>query len=180
MDKYQKIADRTGIKAQPEKMSFVKGKDSALPNVGKVVDNSGKSGIIKVKDNIEVHSVQQIGRINKSIFEKEFGKLATDEVVLTEERIQHIKDRHIDDYNLFAKYNKEILENPDIILKDSKNENTVFMIKHIEDTNMNIVLKLVVFDDAKHPKNSIMTAYRIRDRNVRKLEKNNKTLYKCE
>ena len=27
MDKYQKIADRTGIKAQPEKMSFVKGKD---------------------------------------------------------------------------------------------------------------------------------------------------------
>ncbi|MBQ7959754.1 MAG: hypothetical protein IJ285_00870 [Clostridia bacterium] len=48
MDKYQKIADRTGIKAQPEKMSFVKGKDSALPNVGKVVDNSGKSGIIKI------------------------------------------------------------------------------------------------------------------------------------
>ena len=47
MDKYEKIADRTGIKAQPEKMSFVKGKDSALPNVGKVVDNSGKSGIIK-------------------------------------------------------------------------------------------------------------------------------------
>jgi hypothetical protein len=50
MDKYQKIADRTGIKAQPEKMSFVKGKDSALPNAGKVVDNSGKSGIIKEKE----------------------------------------------------------------------------------------------------------------------------------
>lgn len=47
LDKYQKIADRTGIKAQPEKMSFVKGKDSALPNVGKVVDNSGESGIIE-------------------------------------------------------------------------------------------------------------------------------------
>lgn len=47
MDKYEKIADRTGIKAQPEKMSFVKGKDSTLPNVGKVVDNWGKSGIIR-------------------------------------------------------------------------------------------------------------------------------------
>ncbi len=44
LEKYQKIADRTGIKAQREKMSFVKGKDSALPNVGKVVDNSGESG----------------------------------------------------------------------------------------------------------------------------------------
>ena len=53
MDKYQKIADRTGIKAQPEKMSFVKGKDSALPNAGKVVDNSGKSGIIKKENPAE-------------------------------------------------------------------------------------------------------------------------------
>lgn len=48
MDKYEKIADRTGIKAQREKMSFVKGKDSALPNVGKVVDNFEKSGIINM------------------------------------------------------------------------------------------------------------------------------------
>lgn len=52
MDKYEKISDRTGIKAQPEKMSFVKGKDSALPNVGKVVDNLGKSGIINIKSPI--------------------------------------------------------------------------------------------------------------------------------
>ena len=54
------------------------------------------------------------------------------------------------------------------------------MIKHVDETNMNIVLKLAVFEDEKHPKNSIMTAYRIRDKNVKKLEKNNKTLYKCE
>ena len=121
-----------------------------------------------------------IGKINKSVFEKEFGELATDEVVLTEERIQHIKDRHIDDYNLFTRYNKVVLEDPDIILKDGKNENTVFMIKHVDETNMNIVLKLAVFEDEKHPKNSIMTAYRIRDKNVKKLEKNNKTHYKCE
>lgn len=124
--------------------------------------------------------MQYVGKINKDIFEKEFGKIESTNVVLTDERKQHIKDRHIDDYILFEKYNKEILENPDIVLKDNKNENTAFMIKHIEQTNMNIVIKLAVSEDEKHPENSIMTAYRIRDKNVNKLEKNNKMLYKRE
>ena len=54
------------------------------------------------------------------------------------------------------------------------------MIKHINNTNMNIVLKLAIFDDERHPKNSIMTAYKIRDKNVKKLENKNKILYKRE
>lgn len=121
-----------------------------------------------------------IGKIDKNIFEKEFGKIQTEDVVLTDERMQHIKERHIDDYAIFEEYHKDILENPDIVLKDSKNDNTVFMIKHIEGTNMNVVIKLSVYEDEKHPKNSIMTAYRMRDKNVKKLERNNKMLYKRE
>ena len=121
-----------------------------------------------------------IGKIDKNIFEKEFGKIQTEDVVLTDERRQHIKERHIADYELFEEYHKDILENPDIVLKDLKNENTVFMIKHIEGTNMNVVIKLSVYEDEKHPKNSIMTAYRMRDKNVEKLERNNKMLYKRE
>lgn len=124
--------------------------------------------------------MQYIGKIDKKIFEKEFGEIQSDCVILTGERKQHIKDNHIADYALFDKYKKEIIENPDIILKDNKNENTAFMIKHVEETNMNIIIKLAVFEDKKHPENSIMTAYRIRDKNVKKLEKNNKTLYKRE
>lgn len=67
MDKYEKIADRTGIKAQREKMSFVKGKDSALPNMRKVVDNSGKSGIIKEqsKKNVSVIADKAIENVPK-------------------------------------------------------------------------------------------------------------------
>lgn len=37
---------------------------------------------------------------------------------------------------------------------------------------MNVVVKLAVKNDEKHPMNSIMTADRIRDKNVKKLEKN--------
>ena len=121
-----------------------------------------------------------IGKIDKNIFEKEFGKIQTEDVVLTDERKQHIRERHSNDYDLFQEHHKEILESPDIVLKDLKNDNTVFMIKHIEGTNMNVVIKLSIYEDEKHPKNSIMTAYRMRDKNVKKLERNNKMLYKRE
>lgn len=147
----------------------------------KALTNSGNSGIIKsAKTNIEVQDVHYIGKINKNILEKEFGKINTSEVILTDERRLHIQERHPDDYAIFEKYSNAIITNPDIMLKDSKNKNTVFAIKHIDDTNLNVIVKLSIGDDAKHPKNSIMSAYRIRDKNVVKLIKKNKILDKSE
>lgn len=34
---------------------------------------------------------QLIGKLNIDFFEAEFGKLATDELILTDERVKHIK-----------------------------------------------------------------------------------------
>lgn len=54
------------------------------------------------------------------------------------------------------------------------------MVKRLPDTNLNVVVKISV--DVEHPeyKNSIITFYRIRDKNLKKLEnkKGNKILYK--
>lgn len=111
--------------------------------------------------------MRYIGKINLKILENVFGKIQTNEVILTEERMQHIKEKHKDDFLLFKKHGKDILENPDTILKDEKNENTIFVIKHISETNMNIIVKLAVSEDEKHPKNSIMTAYRLREKNAK-------------
>lgn len=147
----------------------------------KAVDNVGGNGIIKLAETVEeVKNVQHIGEINISVLEGEFGAIPTKSVVLTKEREKHIKEGHPDDYILFEKHSKRILEAPNCILKDSKNANTVFVIKHVEETNMNIVVKLAVVGDDAHPQNSIMTAYRIRDKNVEKLKKKHKTLYKSE
>ena len=67
-----------------------------------------------------------------------------------------------------------------MIIKDCKNENTVFMIKKLESSNLNVVVKLILDTDKINYKNSVMTFYRIRNSNLRKLEKKNKTLYKKE
>lgn len=123
---------------------------------------------------------KSLGKINVALLEKEFGELKTDEIIITAERIEHIKQRHPEDYNLFEKYGTCIVQNPDIIIKDCKNKNTVFMIKKLTDTNLNIVAKLSVETNSENLKNSVMTFYRIREKNLIKLEKKNKTIYKTE
>lgn len=123
--------------------------------------------------------VQYIGKIDAGLFENEFGKLNTNDVILTNERLQHIIDEHPQDYDYFAKYGIQTVTNPDIVIKDGKNENTVFMIAKLENTNLNTVVRLsVAGKDLSKLDNSIMTFYRIREKNLRKLIERNKVLYK--
>ena len=124
--------------------------------------------------------MQTIGKVNITIFEKDFGKLQTTEVVLTMEREVHIKAHHADDYRLFELYSKEIVSTPDMVLRDEKNVGTVLMIKRLPDTNLNAVIRLALESDIEGHKNSIMTFYRIRERNLDKLISKNKVIYKKE
>lgn len=121
-----------------------------------------------------------LGKLNTQPLETEFGKLKTDEIVVTDEKIQHIRNRHPNDFLLFEQYGVETVKNPDSIIKDCKNNGTVFMVKRLENTNLNVVVRLVLSSDAEKFKNSIMTFYRLRDKNLKKIEKNNKILYKKE
>lgn len=143
------------------------------------VDKSGRSGIIKVRSD-DVAELHKLGHLNTQPLENEFGKLKTDEIIITNERIAHIKERHPEDYALFEKYGRSSVENPDIIIKDSGHINTVFMVKHLPDTNLNVIVRLILESDNENYKNSVMTFYRIRNRNLKKLENKNKTLYKNE
>ncbi|MCM1268334.1 MAG: PBECR2 nuclease fold domain-containing protein [Bacteroidales bacterium] len=122
--------------------------------------------------------ILSLGTLNVSVFEKEFGKLRTNEIIITGERITHIREHHLIDYELFEKYGAQCVQNPDYIIKDNKNKNTVFMIKKLSNTNLNVVSKLALDTDKKELKNSVMTFYRIRERNLTKLLSKNIILYK--
>ncbi len=111
---------------------------------------------------------------------KSFDGLRTEEVVVTEERLEHIRLRHPEDYELFQRYGKQAIENPDIIAKDEKHENTVFVIRHLPETNLNVVVRLALDTDEPNYKNSIITFYRLREKNLKKLLERNPVLYKKE
>jgi hypothetical protein len=111
---------------------------------------------------------------------EEFVKIQTDEIIVTNERISHIKERHPEDYNLFEKYGRESVISPDLIIKDLKHCGTVFMVKKLPETNLNVVVRVVLETDDNNLKNSVMTFYRIRDKNLKKLIEKNRLLYKKE
>lgn len=177
--------------------AYVKGEDipESLKSVveGAIEKTGGKlkqpvvkvpdSGIIKSKianEEISVTKIQNLGKINTKVLEKEFGKIQTDDIIVTNERIDHIKERHPEDYDLFEKYGRESVSDPDLIIKDIKNKGTVFMIKKLPETNLNVVVRVVLETDDSKLKNSVMTFYRIRERNLKKLIEKNGMLYKKE
>lgn len=131
---------------------------------------------VKMKKGMELRS---LGKMDISLLKDEFGEPYTDEVAITNERIEHIKSHHSEDFILFQQYGEDLIANPDMIIKDGKHRNTVFMVKRLVDTNLNIVVKIAV--DTEHPdyKNSVITFYRLRNKNLKKLKDKpiNKILY---
>lgn len=47
-----------------------------------------------------------LGRMNLQRFAGKFGKILTDEVIITRERIEHIQTHHPEDFDLFELYGK--------------------------------------------------------------------------
>ena len=70
--------------------------------------------------------------------------------------------------------------NPDEVLEDCKNVDTMFFIKKIDNNNLNVIIKLNTVNSNEHSKNSVMIAWLIRDSNIQKLRKKNKIIYKKE
>lgn len=124
--------------------------------------------------------VKELGRLNPALLEKSFGRLRTAEVVVTPERAEHIRVRHPQDYELFRRYGKAAVEQPDLLIQDLRHTGTVFAVKKLPDTNLNVILRLVLEEDAPQLKNSVMTFYRIRDKNLKKLIEKNRLLYSSE
>ena len=115
-----------------------------------------------------------------NILEKEFGKLNTDKVILRNERIEHIKERHPEIIEIIKKYSKDIIENPDYILKDSKNIDTIWLIKEIDKDRINAVIKLSIKEKQEHEGylNSIITGYSVTEKRLEKHLSKLKILYK--
>ena len=104
----------------------------------------------------------------QNVLEREFGKLNTTKVILRKERLQHIEERHPEVVEIIKNNFNEIIENPDYVLKDGKNENTILLIREFENKAYNTVIKISVKENTEL-KNSTLTFYKIRDREVRRL-----------
>mgnify|MGYP004551893921 FL=1 len=125
--------------------------------------------------------MQIVGKIDKNIYKCIVDEFVTDEVIITDERIQHIKDRHPNDYERFCLYIPQIIADPDYIIEANK-PNTAILMKEIIENNekFKLVLRIKVKNDPVEYKNSIMTFWHIGDKTWRKSLKNKNILYSRE
>lgn len=109
--------------------------------------------------------------------ESVFGELRTRDVVLTYPSAKHIEEGHPEALPFIR---AEVFEEPDIVLRDEKNEGTVLVLKKTERGYLNTILRLTLQTDEPEKRNSIITGYLIREKNVQKLIKAHEVLYSKE
>ena len=124
----------------------------------------------KIKQHQELIKNSTIGKFDISKYDANI-KTATKDVVLFPERIEHIKQRHPEAEKYIRDISK-ILKNPDIILKETKREDTIWIIKQI-DKNVKVTMKLNTSND-KNIKNSIIQMQIMRDSEIQRSVRNGK------
>ena len=122
-----------------------------------------------------------VGKIDIEIYNCITKDITTDEVIITDKQIDHIKNRHPNDYELFNKYFEKIVEQPDYIIEANK-PFTALILKEIQIDNKKFktVVRLATSNDTPSYKNSILTFMKIDDREWNRILKNKKILYKSE
>ena len=143
------------------------------------IAKSAERGIINIsnaKEEIEVHI---IGKLDRNIYKCITEDIVTDDVIITEERITHIKNNHPNDYEIYYRYLKNIIEQPEYIL-ESKKPNTALILKEFKDNEKQFktVLRLLTSTDNPEYKNSVITFMKINKTEYNRLLRNKKILYK--
>lgn len=123
----------------------------------------------------EIHT---IGRIDRAIYRQIAADIVTDQVLITERQITHIKERHPGDFERFYPHLAEIVAQPDHILQ-SRKPNTALILKEISTDNqqLKLVLRLATCADQHGYKNSIITFMKIDRKEWDRLLRNKTILY---
>ena len=116
----------------------------------------------------------KIGKLDKKLLKELNIDIITDEVVFTFERKEHVASKRLQLYEEVKEILPLAIYKPDYIYKDWNNrDNTLLFIKAIDDKNkLDIVIKIAIINDEKHPKNSIITMIKIGEKTYNKIKRN--------
>ena len=121
-------------------------------------------GYIFNSENSTIHS---LGVLDWEIYSCISDEHITDEVIITEEQLMHIYKKHPEAYQDTIRYVRDILDDPDYILKDRR-PNTGLVIKRVHGGNDSslLVLRVSTSDDRKGYKNSVITSWKITEKRL--------------
>lgn len=192
---YRRFSKAAGLKTQEDRL-FVAGartkrtgvaeKAAEAKTAPKAAESSltepADGGIIdKKRPPEEKPDVRTVGHIDKEKYKGVSEDIRTDEVVLTDVQIAHIRERHSDSYERVIESLPSVLEDPDFIIEANRS-NTAVLLKEMPQRKekIKLILRLKGKDDPKEYKNSVISCWVIGDTTWRKNIKNKKILYRKE
>ncbi len=152
-----------------------------MSNTENQLDKLSQSDILETANVDEAVEVYTVGKIDRGIYSCIAEDIVNDEVIITDERIAHIREHHPNDYERFCSYIPEIVREPDYIIEANK-ENTGILLKEVTESGekFKLVLRIAVKSDPEGYKNSVISFWHIGDTTWRKTLKNKKVLYRKE
>jgi len=181
--RYREFSKAAGLRTQYERTEVAGfgGKQRTVPAETKTLDNSGKTGTMSSEGSSGVSDISKVCDLDIEKYKCVSPYIRTGEVIITDERIKHIQERHPEDFERYSIYLKEIVEKPDYIIEDAR-PNTAIVLKKIEDQgeHFRLALRLVTPADNPKYKNSIITFMKIREKEWNRLLRNKNILYKSE
>lgn len=121
--------------------------------------------------------------IDLSKFKAVSADITGAQVIITDERIAHINQRHPGDLEHYGAFLAFSITDPDYILCDS-HPNTAICIKEVEINgevrHIRTTLRLHTSDDEENRENSILTFQRINKKEYGRLSRSEKVIYKRE
>ena len=119
-----------------------------------------------------------IGYLDREKYRCMSEHLITNEVIITEERIQHIQERHPGEFARYVSYLKQIIEDPDYILEANK-PNTAVLLKEFEqqEERFKMILRIRVESDPVGYINSVQSFWYIGETTWRRTLNHIKILY---
>lgn len=106
--------------------------------------------------------------------------ISTNEVIITDERIEHIRNHHPGHFEVIAPFLKTAIEAPDYILEDAPNTGLILKEINNNDLRIQMVLRIHTSTDSPGFKNSVISAWKISGSRWNNYLRNKKVLYKSE
>lgn len=117
----------------------------------------------------------KIGNLNAKLL-KNYCILHTEKLIITKERIEHINKKHNNAYIMYGHYIPQIITNPDYILEDVKNSETLLYLKTIKELNLQVVVKLYT-KCGENKSNTIITFWHMRKKSYEQILRKNRKIF---
>lgn len=119
-----------------------------------------------------------VGKLNRKIYSCITEDIVTDEVIITDNQIEHIMERHKDSYAEIIDFLEDVITDPDYIIQD-KRKYTGLLIKQVKinDYHVQLVLRLCTSEDEPGYKNSVISCWKISNNRLQNYLRNKTILY---